>query len=50
MDTYNGIVRQAQVDPALSAKISQFMQDYAEDAGIPTTGGPENGEAGGNAE
>lgn len=45
MDTYNGIVRQAQVDPALSAKISQFMQDYAKDAGIPTTGGAEGSDA-----
>ena len=45
MDTYNGIVQQAQVDPALSARISQFMQDYAEDVGIPTIGGAEEGDA-----
>jgi hypothetical protein len=48
MDVYNGIVRQAQTDPALSAKISQFMEDYAKDAGIPTIGGDEGaGDEGG---
>lgn len=40
MDTYNGIVQQAQTDQALSGKISQFMQEYAEDAGIETQGAP----------
>jgi hypothetical protein len=37
MDIYNSIVQQAQADSGLASRISQFMQDYANEAGIPTT-------------